>query len=81
LDPDGDGVFGAADRCPTVAGPTSNDGCPVSSNDQACTDAKDALDKANAKLKKLKKHNASKSAINKAKAKVKKDQQAVAWAC
>src|SRR5690349_18626004 len=28
-DPDGDGVFGAKDRCPTVAGPASNNGCPL----------------------------------------------------
>jgi hypothetical protein len=28
-DQDGDGVLGSADHCPTVAGPASNDGCPV----------------------------------------------------
>ncbi|MDX6581529.1 MAG: Laminin [Solirubrobacterales bacterium] len=81
LDSDGDGVTNALDSCPLEPGPASNDGCPVSSNDQACTAATDALDKARAKLKKLKKHDASKSAIKKAKAKVKKDQQAVAAAC
>src|SRR6185503_9574093 len=32
-DPDGDGVVGGADKCPDVAGPPANDGCPVHDKD------------------------------------------------
>lgn len=33
-DPDGDGIVGAADLCPNVAGPTSNNGCPAPLQDR-----------------------------------------------
>lgn len=33
IDPDGDSVIGEGDRCPTVAGPVENGGCPDSDTD------------------------------------------------
>jgi hypothetical protein len=83
VDDDGDGLVDASDQCPTQAGPVESHGCPATSqpDDTACDDAKAALAKAKAKLRKLKKHDASKHAIAKAKKKVKKAKAKVKAAC
>ena len=59
-DTDGDGVPNATDQCPTVAGPASNNGCPVTTpnppdDNKACDAAKAKLKKAKAKLAVLEK--------------------------
>ncbi len=85
-DTDGDGVPNATDGCPTVAGPASNNGCPVTTpnppdDDKACDAAKAKLKKAKAKLAKLKKADAPAKKIKGAKAKVKKAKARVKKAC
>jgi hypothetical protein len=85
-DADGDGVTDASDGCPAQGGPASNNGCPAASStppvdDSACDAAKAKLDKAKAKLRKLRKHDAAKHAIKRAKKRKKKAKGAVAAAC
>lgn len=93
-DSDNDGIPDGTDACPSVSGPASNNGCPISGGggggggtaddppDQAaCENAEKKLEKAKKKLKKLKQNDAAKSAIRKAKEKVKKAKAAVAEAC
>jgi hypothetical protein len=82
-DADGDGVPDTSDNCPSVAGPASNGGCPVTPppDNTACEQAQHKLDKAKAKLKKLKRHDASAKKIDKAKKKVKQAKQSVKDAC
>ena len=79
---DNDGLADAADACPTQAASTA-DGCPASTPpvDAACEEAKAKLAKAKAKLKKLRRQDASDAKIAKAKKKVRKAKQAVRAAC
>jgi len=84
-DADGDGVPDSSDNCPNVAGPASNNGCPVSveppPDDGVCAKARKQLKSAKAKLKKLRRSDASAKQVKKAKAKVKKATAKVKKAC
>jgi hypothetical protein len=79
-DADGDGVPDAVDNCPAEAGSVVSSGCPAGDTAK-CDAAKKKLKKAKAKLKKLKRNDASKDAISKAKKRVKKAKGAVNEAC
>jgi hypothetical protein len=81
-DDDGDGVPNASDACPAVPGPASNGGCPIASEPSArCDKARDKLKRAKAKLKKLKKNDASKAKLKQAKKKVRKAKAGVKADC
>lgn len=79
-DGDGDGVPDSTDACPSVAGPASNQGCPVKPS-RACTKAREELDDAKADLRKLRERHASKKKIKKAKKRVRQAKAAVEAAC
>jgi Thrombospondin type 3 repeat len=85
-DDDGDGVVDASDQCQTTVGTAENFGCPVTSgppppDTTACDHAKAHLDKKRAKLKKLRRHDASKHSVKNAKHKVKKAKRKKDDAC
>lgn len=85
-DSDGDGVADASDNCPSQAGPAANGGCPLASSagdetEATCDAARDRLDRAKAKLRRLKRNDAPSRAIEKAKEKAKEAKEAAKEAC